>query len=153
ARAGDVLRPYLVARTERLSVASVFATVVMERALDLVAVLTLLASFVWLFDGRALLPPEFLAPIELSAAIAVVTVIVLMLSMWTLATRPERIGHLAARSDRILPHRMAQALGRLATAFSEGCAVTREPRALAIAFVWSFPLWVSIALQAWLVTR
>ena len=57
ARAGDVIRPYLVARTEGLSAASVFATVVMERALDLVAVLTLLASFVWVFDGRAILPP------------------------------------------------------------------------------------------------
>ena len=31
--------------------------------------------------------------------------------------------------------------------------MAREPRGLAIALVWSFPLWVSIALQAWLVTR
>src|SRR4051812_9864552 len=43
ARAGDVLRPYLVARSEGLNAASVFATVVMERALDLVAVIALLA--------------------------------------------------------------------------------------------------------------
>src|SRR5882672_7978292 len=55
ARAGDVVRPYLVARSEGLSAASVFATVVMERALDLIVVLTLMASFVWLFDGRAIL--------------------------------------------------------------------------------------------------
>src|SRR6185436_14916078 len=51
------------------------------------------------------------------------------------------------------PPRGAHALGNLARTFSEGFAVAREPRDLAIAFVWSFPLWVSIAFQVWLVTR
>jgi uncharacterized protein (TIRG00374 family) len=153
ARAGDVIRPYLVARTERLNAASVFATVVMERALDLIAVLTLLASFVWVFNGRAILPAGMLAPIQASAALASGVVIALMVVMWTLATHPERIERLVARSDRLLPRRVAHTLARLARTFSEGFAVAREPRDLAIAFVWSFPLWVSIALQAWLVTR
>jgi len=153
ARAGDVIRPYLVARTEGLSAASVFATIVMERALDVIAVLTLLASFVWVFDGRAIVPAGMLAPIEASATFATAVVLALMAVMWTLATHPERIERLVARSDRVLPRRAAHMLARLARTFSEGFAVAREPRDLAIAFVWSFPLWVSIALQAWLVTR
>ena len=153
ARAGDVLRPYLVARSEGLNAASVFATVVMERVLDLVAVLTLLASFVWVFGGRAILPPELLAPIEASALLAALAVILLAAVMWTLATHPERIGCLVARSDQWLPDRVAQGLSGLARTFSEGFAIAREPRDLAIALVWSFPLWVSIAYQAWLVTR
>ncbi len=153
ARAGDVIRPYLVARTEGLSAASVFATIVMERALDLIAVLTLLASFVWVFDGRAIVPAGMLAPIQASATFATAVVLALMAVMWTLATHPERIERLVARSDRVLPRRAAHMLARLARTFSEGFAVAREPRDLAIAFVWSFPLWVSIALQAWLVTR
>ncbi len=125
----------------------------MERALDLVAVLTLLAAFVWIFDGRAILPPGLLAPIQVSATMAAGVVVALMAVMWMLATHPERIGRLVARSDRLLPQRVAHALGRLARTFSEGFAVAREPRDLAIALVWSFPLWVTIALQAWLVTR
>jgi hypothetical protein len=153
ARAGDVIRPYLVARTEGLSAASVFATVVMERALDLIAVLTLMASFVWLFDGRAILPAGMLAPIQASATLAAGAVMVLMIAMWTLATHPERIARLVARTDRVLPDRAAHALAGLARTFSEGFAVAREPRDLAIAFVWSFPLWISIAFQAWLITR
>jgi glycosyltransferase 2 family protein len=153
ARAGDVIRPYLVARTERLNAASVLATIVMERALDVIVVLTLLASFVWLFDGRAILPAAVLAPIQASAALAGGIVIVLMVVMWTLATHPERIERLVARSDRVLPRRVAHTLARLARTFSEGFAVAREPRDLAVAFVLSFPLWVSIAFQAWLVTR
>ena len=126
ARAGDVLRPYLVARSEGLNAASVFATVVMERALDLVAVLTLLAA---------------------------VAVVVLAAIMWTLATHPERIGRLVARSATWLPERIAHVLSGLARTFSEGFAIAREPRDLAIALAWSFPLWFSIAYQAWLVTR
>jgi len=153
ARAGDVIRPYLVARTERLSAASVFATIVTERALDVIVVLTLLASFVWLFDGRAILPPGVLAPIQASATLAGGVVVVLMAVMWTLATHPERIERLVASSDRVLPRRVAHTLARLARTFSEGFAVTRRPRDLALALVWSFPLWVSIAFQAWLVTR
>jgi uncharacterized protein (TIRG00374 family) len=153
ARAGDVVRPYLVARSEGLNGASVFATIVMERALDLVAVLTLLAAFVWLLGGEAILAPGTLRPIQVSAAVAAALVVVLMAVMWTLATHPERVGRLVARSDRWLPHRVAHALGTLARTFSEGFAVTREPRALAIACAWSFPVWVLTALQVWLVSR
>jgi glycosyltransferase 2 family protein len=153
ARAGDVIRPYLVARTEGLSAPSVFATIVMERALDVIAVLTLLASFVWVFDGRAVLPADMLAPIEASTTLAGGVVIALMAVMWTLATHPERIERFVARTDRLLPRRVAHTLAGLARTFSEGFAVAREPRGLAIAVIWSFPLWLSVALQAWLVTK
>src|SRR5947207_6308703 len=153
ARAGDVIRPYLVARSEGLSAASVFATVVMERALDLIVVLTLMASFVWLFDGRAILPASLVAGIQASATLAAAAVVALLAVMWTLATHPERVQRLVARIDRVLPHLVAHTLAGLARTFSEGFAVAREPRDLAIAFVWSFPLWVSIAFQAWLITR
>jgi uncharacterized protein (TIRG00374 family) len=73
--------------------------------------------------------------------------------MWTLATHPDRIERLVARSERVLPPRIAQTMAKLARTFSEGFAVAREPRDLAIALAWSFPLWFSIAFQAWLVTR
>ena len=153
ARAGDLIRPYLVARTEQLNTASVLATIVMERVLDIIVVLTLLASFVWLFNGRAILPAPVLAPIQASATLAGGLALVLMALMWTLATHPERIERLVARTDRLLPRRAAHTLARLARMFSEGFAVARKPRDLAVAFVWSFPLWVSVAFQAWLVTR
>ena len=57
ARAGDVLRPYLVARQEGLSLSSAFATIVIERVLDLIAVLLLLAVYlVVAADCRAMSP-------------------------------------------------------------------------------------------------
>src|SRR6516165_567170 len=44
ARAGEVIRPYFLARRERLSATGAFATVILERLLDLITVLVLLAA-------------------------------------------------------------------------------------------------------------
>ena len=62
ARAGDVLRPYLLARQEGLSTSATLATIVMERVLDLIAVLALLALYVWGIADPASLPPASAAP-------------------------------------------------------------------------------------------
>jgi uncharacterized protein (TIRG00374 family) len=152
ARAGDVLRPYLLARQEGLSTSATLATIVMERVLDLIAVLSLLVFYVWGIADPATLPPALLRPIEISSALAGAAAIVLMGMMWVLATHPERIGRVVFRAAGVLPHRVADRLGGLAQTFSSGFAVAREPRALALALFWSYPLWLAIAAEAWLVT-
>ncbi|MBI3490895.1 MAG: flippase-like domain-containing protein, partial [Acidobacteria bacterium] len=59
ARAGELIRPYFLARqrrharSERMSATGAFATIVLERLLDIVTVLVLLASYVFIF-GRDL---------------------------------------------------------------------------------------------------
>src|SRR5688500_605490 len=50
ARAGEVIRPYLLARQEGLSATATFATIIIERILDAVTCVMLLASFVLFFD-------------------------------------------------------------------------------------------------------
>src|SRR5436853_4416689 len=50
ARAGEVIRPYFLARQERMSATGAFATIILERVLDMLTVLVLLASFVFFFD-------------------------------------------------------------------------------------------------------
>jgi uncharacterized protein (TIRG00374 family) len=153
ARVGDVLRPYLLARKLGFNAASAFATIVMERVLDLVAVLLLLALYVLVLGGRESLPQRLLRPVEISAAIAGVAAVGLVVGAWTLATHPERVARLVLHSGRVLPSRVAQALSRLARTFSQGFAVAREARALTFAVVWSFPVWLGIAAHAWVICR
>ena len=153
ARLGDVLRPYLLARREGLPVASTLATIVMERVLDLVTVLALLALYVLVLGGRETLPPRLLGPLQTSATIAAAAAAALLALTWTFSTHPERIARLVLRSEWILPARMAHALSGLARTFSEGFAVAREARALSLAMIWSFPVWLGIAGHAWLVAR
>jgi uncharacterized protein (TIRG00374 family) len=151
-RVGDVIRPYLLARQEGLPVTSVFATVVMERVLDLIAVLTLLALFVWGFAGASDIPPRLLGPIEFSATVGAAISFTLLALMWVLATHPERIGRLASALARVLPGKLSIRVGRLASTFSSGFAATRNLRQLLLALGWSFAVWLAIAAQAWTVT-
>jgi uncharacterized protein (TIRG00374 family) len=152
ARAGDVIRPYLLARHERLPMPAVLATIVVERVLDLVAVLALLSIYVWGVADTTMLPAALRRPIEVSAAIAGLGTVALLVLTWILATHPERVGGLVLMSARVLPHAMAERLAGLARTFSSGFAVAREPRALAAALAWSILLWIGIAAEAWLVT-
>jgi glycosyltransferase 2 family protein len=152
ARVGDVIRPYLLARQEGLAISATFATVVMERVLDLIAVLALLAIYVWGFSGAGALPAAFLKPVELSAGIAAAVAVVLVALMWILATHPERIGTLAGVAARVLPGRISGRIEKIVAVFSGGFAAAREPRALALALLWSFAVWLAIAAEAWAVT-
>src|SRR5437870_1382876 len=66
ARAGEVIRPYFLARTdrgERMTATGAFATIILERLLDVVTVLVLLASYVFVFgrDLRHVNPLAFTA--------------------------------------------------------------------------------------------
>jgi uncharacterized protein (TIRG00374 family) len=112
----------------------------------------LLVFYVWGVSDPSRLPPALLRPIEVSSALAGAAALVLMAMMWLLATHPERIGRFVFSAARILPHRIADRLADLAQTFSSGFAVAREPRSMALALFWSFPLWLAIAAEAWLVT-
>src|SRR5678815_1747901 len=136
ARAGDLLRPYMVARKEGLSVPATFATVVMERVLDLVAVLGLLAVYAWGFASPEDVPDTLRRPIELSAAMGGLAAIVLFVVMWVLATHPERIGRVVRAADRVLPHAIAHKLADVATAFSRGFVAARNPVTLLVGVLW-----------------
>jgi uncharacterized protein (TIRG00374 family) len=146
-----LLRPYLLARQEGLSTSATLATIVMERVLDLIAMLVLLAVYVWGTADPSRLPESLRHGIEVSAAIAGVVAALLVGLTWVMATHPERIGRLVFSAARVLPPAMAERLAGYARTFSTGFAVAREPQALAAALCWSFLLWLVIAGEAWLV--
>jgi hypothetical protein len=152
ARVGDVLRPYLLARQEGLPMSAAFATVIMERVLDLTAVLVLLAIYVWGFSGAGSLPAAFLRPVEVSAIFAAAVAAGLLVLMWILATHPERIGAFVGMAARVLPWSVSHRIEEVVSVFSGGFAAAREPRALVMAIAWSFAVWLAIAAEAWAVT-
>ncbi|MDA1183179.1 MAG: lysylphosphatidylglycerol synthase transmembrane domain-containing protein [Acidobacteria bacterium] len=151
ARAGDVLRPYLLARQEGLSTSATLATIVMERVLDLIAMLALLALYVWGTADPSRLPVPLRHAIEASAGLASGVALLLVALTWVMATHPERIGRMVFGAASVFSHRIAERLAGYATTFSSGFAVAREPQALAMALFWSFSLWVVIAGEAWLI--
>jgi len=150
ARAGEVLRPYLLAREERLSATSAFASIVVERVLDLVAVLTMLAVF--LLSGLREASGPAMGAVRTAAIVATVSIIVILVLLMVLASHPDRLAALMLRATRVLPERVSARLSRLTRTFVQGLGAARAPRVLIMATAWSFVLWALIAWQTWLVT-
>jgi uncharacterized protein (TIRG00374 family) len=151
ARAGEVIRPYFLARKERLSATAAFATIIVERLLDLVTVLLLFGVFVATIDsGSVSGDPAALAKVKVGGQLAAAAAVAGLALLFTLARHPERIGRWALQVERVLPGRLALALARFVESFAQGLAIMRQPGRLAVALAWSFPIWLSIAAGIWL---
>jgi uncharacterized protein (TIRG00374 family) len=146
ARAGELIRPYFLARQERISATGAFATIVLERVLDAVTVLVLLAAFVLLFGDRVSgANPGLFRALTWAGGLACVLAAAALAALFVVASHPARLGLLLARLERTLPSAFAGAVARVAEKFAIGLGVVRRPGRLAVALVWSFPLWLSIA--------
>ncbi|HUQ89788.1 MAG TPA: lysylphosphatidylglycerol synthase transmembrane domain-containing protein [Vicinamibacterales bacterium] len=153
ARAGEVIRPYFLARREGLSATAAFATIIVERILDLVAVLLLMAAFLLWFDpgvgsrdSKAFETVRYGGLLMAPVAIATLTVMFLM------AGHPERLHAWVLKAEAILPARIAAMIAGFAQTFAEGFAVVRSPARLAAAIGWSMVLWMAIASGIWAVS-
>ena len=154
ARAGEVIRPYLLARRENLSATAAFATIILERLLDLLVVLLLFASFVFtVAPGDVSGDPAQLARVKFGGALAMAAAVAGSVVLFILAGHPERIGRWALSVERVLPTKLAHAVARFVQTFAEGLAVLRQPGRMVTALLLSFPLWLSIALGIWLTSR
>jgi len=146
-RIGEVLRPYLLARAEGFNPAAVFATIVIERVLDLVCVILLFAYFV--LTTAVAVNPE----VKVAGAIAGVLAVGGLILMAVLAGHPERLGQWSGRLARVLPGRAAEIVSDLVKTFAEGLAVMRRPGPMLMSFGLSILLWLSIAFGIWFTSR
>jgi uncharacterized protein (TIRG00374 family) len=149
-----VLRPYLLAKQEGLPFTATLATIVVERILDLSAVLMLLGLYMALSwqDAAAAAPTLFRAIAYSALGMGAVALVVLAL-MFAMAGHPERLHALVLRIERVLPQRLAQIVANLARTFAEGLGVVRRPSRLVSSIALSLVLWVLISSQAWIVAR
>ena len=154
ARPGEVLRPYLLAREEGLPPPAAFATIILERLLDLVTVLLLFSLFVVLVDPSSLsAEPALYARVKAGGMLAAAASVAGLVVFFVLAGHPERLGTWALRVERILPAKLARAVAGFVETFAQGLAVMRQPGRLLVSLILSFPLWLSIGLGIWISSR
>jgi len=143
-----------LARRESLNATSAFATIILERALDLATVLMLFAVFVFgSAPGAIAGDPSQLALVKFGGAVAAGSAVAGLIVLFALAGHPERLGRAALRVERILPPKLASALAGLLETFAQGLAVMRDPARLVTSLALSFPMWISIATGIWLASR
>ena len=146
-RAGEVLRPYLIARRHPVSVGAGLATIILERLLDLITVLVLLALYIYVLP----MPAEqvrgpLLDRLKMvgGAAAAISTVALLVLVLFHIYAEKA-----LAFADRILawfPGFIARPFRGLLKSFGEGLAVLKAPASLWLTIAGgSAVMWLAIA--------
>jgi glycosyltransferase 2 family protein len=154
ARPGEVLRPYLLARHEGLPPTAAFATIILERLLDLVTVLLLFAVFVVLVDPATLSgDPAMYGRVKAGGLLAGAAALTGLGVFFVLAGHPERLGAWALRIERVLPEKLARTVAGFVETFAQGLAVMRQPGRLLVSLILSLPLWLSIAAGIWVSSR
>lgn len=152
ARAGEVIRPYFLARREQFSATGAFATIILERVMDLVAVLALLAMEVLVLHPDVTTSNALaFEALKWSAAAAAIGSVVALAVLFGLAGNPGRLRETLSRLERVVPSKLAGALARIAEKFALGLGTIRRPGRVLLAFVLSIPLWLSIAAGIWAV--
>jgi glycosyltransferase 2 family protein len=157
ARAGEVIRPYFLARQsrqvaaqDRMSATAAFATVVLERLLDVVTVLVLLASYVFIFGVELeRTNPKMFAGLKWAGGTAAAGALGALFVLFLLAGDPARLRRALERLERVVPSTLAGMIARIAEKFARGLGAIRRPGRLLVALAWSFPLWLSIAAGIW----
>jgi uncharacterized protein (TIRG00374 family) len=152
ARAGEVIRPYFLSRQEKVSATGAFATIILERVLDMVTVLVLLAMYV-VFLAPATTDANHVAfeAVKWAGILSAAAAMGMLIVLFVLAGNPSRLAQSLARLESILPSRLAGLLARVAEKFAIGLGSIRRPGRLLVALILSFPLWLCIATGIWAV--
>lgn len=150
ARAGELIRPWMLSRETPISASAAFATVIVERLFDLVAVLLLFTLWRVLPVPPGTLEIEGVTP---AAILAAVFGALALVATFVLAGHAERVGRVATFLSRVLPARAAMAIVTFVEKFARGLAIMRRPGPLVLALALSLALWSSIGLTTWLASR
>ena len=150
ARAGEVIRPYFLARHERMSATGAFATIILERLLDMVTVLVLLGAYVLFFNTETSAASDVAWDAVTWAGIVASAVAAVGLAiLFVLAGNPARLAATLQRLEQVVPSKLAGLLASIAEKFAIGLGAIRRPGRLLVALVLSVPLWLCIALGTW----
>ena len=145
ARAGEAARVVALHRSSATSRAELAATVVVERAFDVVSLVVLLfVASPWLPDVSWARSAALLAGL-LGAGC---TLVVVGVAVW--GERPFRV---LLRPLALLPFVAEEQLGRAAANLIHGLAAIRRPRLALAAFVWTTLSWLVLALSTWFCLR
>jgi uncharacterized protein (TIRG00374 family) len=152
ARFGEVVRPFALSRMASVSTSAALGTVVLERVLDAVALLLLLAV--------TLLSPSFPeTPTVPGRSISGAAWGALIVSLTALATigaivaAPTKVSRIVQGLGRLLPGRVAGGLSHHAASFLEGLQLIRRPVPFLVALLWSLVLWAWMATSFWAAFR
>lgn len=147
-RSGELLRPWLISRRHPLPMSAGFATIVLERLVDLITVLVLFGLYLFVLPRPAQEADNRLTDaVTLAGAAAALVAVVLLAFLMALHSNAEKVVSVIDGLLKHAPRWLAEPIGRLLHNFSGGLAVLRSPMShLAWIGVQSLVLWLLVAL-------
>lgn len=142
-RLGDVLRAYVCAELEQLSVVRVLSTIVVERVADTLAIVGLLI----LLMPRVSLPRELVQPALWVGLVGVAALVLLLLVVLRRSRVLILFDRVASRVKFLQRHAIRQSIG----AAVDGLATLRSWRSASGVAGWSVAIWLGTALQFFVV--
>lgn len=144
ARAGEVLRSYVLRRKEGVAISASLATVVLERLFDGLVMLL----FVFVTLPFAPLPPGYTILVTVFSVLFLGALLVFL----GLAMRPARMSSLYSWIvDNMLPEGLRPRVHGLFDQFVEGLQSLRSPRDLLLIFASSALIWLTETAKYWFV--
>jgi uncharacterized protein (TIRG00374 family) len=147
-RAGEIMRPWLVSRRYPIATSAGFATIILERLVDLITVLVLFAVYVFVLPP----PPQQVEGrltelLRLGGAATGAVALGVLVFLLALHANADRVTALCERVLARAPRFVRDPASRLLHSFSSGLAVLRAPLPhLARIFLQSLAIWLLIAL-------
>lgn len=146
ARAGELLRSYVLRRREGVPISASLATVVLERLFDGLVMLL----FVFVTLPFAPLPPVYTTLVTIFSAVFLLALALFL----ALAMRPERMSKFYSRLvDTVLPESLRPRVHGLFDRFVEGLQSLRSPRELFLIFLSSALIWLTETAKYWFVMQ
>jgi uncharacterized protein (TIRG00374 family) len=136
-RLGELVRAYSIGRNSGVSKSSAFATIVVERAFDLLAIL--------LFLGVMLLRHSFAGWVNVAGYVALAMCVVLFLAMGLFRWKREATLRLFHRVTARLPERARSSAEGLLSRFLDGLEVLSRGHHVAWITVLSIATWLAMA--------
>jgi hypothetical protein len=144
-RVGELVRAYLIGETQRVSTAHALSTVVVERVLDVLAVVLMLVLLLPFID----VPAWATTP----ALVAGVVFLVLAVLLATLSLARRWALTMVDKGARLLPARHQPRLHEAADSVMEGFGVLGKPAVLAQGVGWSFVSWFCSILTMFIIQQ
>jgi hypothetical protein len=145
-RVGEVAKPFLLARWEGLPFAAVTGTAVLDRGLDLFALILLWLAFV-LFGGGGVAPDaaETLVAFDHLSYVALALFVPLGLFLWWLAPRRRILGRWVKRHPRLQAYPLVLRILAILFQFASGLDSFRRKRTILYLSVLSLATWLAVA--------
>jgi hypothetical protein len=150
-RAGEVVRPYLVSRRHPIRTSAGFASIILERLIDLVIVLIFFGLYLYVLPTPAAQTRgPLLGFLKLGGAMAGAAAVVVLVVLLLLHGHAPAVVRVVRRLLSPLPARLVDAVAGAVGTFAEGLAVLKaSPGHLLVIFGQSVLVWLSIYVGIW----